>query len=131
MHKCSQLQQTSAAEIARAWVEAHPLVNYLLYLASLVVLCVVIVGGVCVIFYGAWFLLRLLKPKNVARFLKQGIPTRVRGTLAGAGLEIGEEVAQVLPEFERTATETLAQLEARISKVENQLNSWEDTEGRL
>ena len=121
--------QVPAGEV-EAWIKAHWLLDPLLHIAALVVLTAIILAALSMLLYSAWFVLRLVRPANVATFIKKDIPTRVKGTVAGTGVEVGEEVARALPAFEHQTTETLSQLEARISKLETQFDLWEDTAGR-
>jgi hypothetical protein len=117
-------------ESLAAWIAGHWPVDRLLHIAAVAVLLAVILAGLGAVVYAALFLLRLLFGGNIGSFIKTPIPTKFKGSFGGAEIELGQELATVLPEFQRETTETLASLEARISQAESQLESWEDVGGK-
>ena len=89
-----------------------------------------IVGAACVGVYASWFLLRLLSPKNLAAFRRKPIPPIRRAGAGGLGVQFGDELADLIPAFEQQTAESFVRHDERISKLEAQMDLWEDVSGR-
>lgn len=71
-----------------------------------------------------------MRPKHIKQFWSKPIPGIIKGGVGPASLEFDEEPKQLVLEFEQQTTDAVANLQARISKVESQFARWEDTVGR-
>jgi hypothetical protein len=77
-------------ELARNWITAHTYVDLGLQAVVLAVCVLLTLLAISAAFYSLWWLLRLLRPANVARFTARDIPGIRKGKLAGQELEFGE-----------------------------------------
>jgi hypothetical protein len=113
-------------ELARNWITAHTYVDLGLQAVVLAVCVLLTLLAISAAFYSLWWLLRLLRPANVARFTARDIPGIRKGKLAGQELEFGE-VASAESEAIRAMGQTIEELSFRLAGAERALKDLEET----
>jgi hypothetical protein len=132
----AEQQGQSVGEAVRDWVVSHGWVDFGLQVVTLALFLLLTLVAVSGSFYWLWWLVRLLRPSNIGKFVDKEIPGLRKGKVAGQEFEFGE-VARVESEHLRLARQTIEELsfrlgstEAALKKLEGAFERFEDVSGR-
>ena len=106
--------------LARDWVAAHVYVDLALQVVILALCSLMALLGVAGTLYSLWWLVRLLRPANVAKFIKREIPGVRKGKVAGQEVEFAEVVSAEADAI-RAMGHTIEEFSFRLGAAERTL----------
>lgn len=125
-----QTQGQSVGEAVRDWVIAHGYVDLGLQVVMLALFLLITLAALSGAVYWLWWLVRLLRIRNIGKFTRKEIPGLRKGKVAGQEFEFGD-VVRAETETLRLASQTIEELSFRLGSTETALKKLEEAFARF